>query len=128
MKPDAKAILEAARAEATKVETWADLSNFLFDPYEGLISTTFPVGPERQEFMNTPEFKEIRRLINEAKERTGLVEGATPKRFGTFVVALPMSLRTALVSEAAREHLSLDQLVVAKLSMPMSQPLSSPST
>jgi predicted HicB family RNase H-like nuclease len=121
MKKTPQEILAAVQAEAPKAETWADLSNFVFDPEEGILAGIYPTEAERREFINTAEFKEIRRLINEAKERTGLVEGATPKKSGKFVVRLPRSLHAALEAEAAREGVSLNQLVVAKLSMQMSQ-------
>ena len=70
--------------------------------------------------MSSPEFKAIRELINQVRDRTGLIEGATPKKSGKFVVRLPRSLHAALEAEAEREGVSLNQLVVAKLSIQMS--------
>jgi predicted HicB family RNase H-like nuclease len=124
MKKTPKQILAAVQAEAPHVSNWADLSNFVFDPEDGLLAGVFATQAEREAFIKTPEFKEIRRLINEAKDRTGLVEGATPKKSGKFVVRLPRSLHAALEAEAEREGVSLNQLVVAKLSMQMSQMVS----
>ena len=124
MKTKAQSLLDSAREEAAKVQTWADLSNFLFDPDDGLISRAYPVGPERSAFMKSAEYKSIRKLIEEVRDRTGFIEGATPKKSGKFVVRLPRSLHAALEAEAAREGVSLNQLVVAKLSMQMSQLLS----
>ena len=106
------------------LRTWADLSNYVFDPEDGLLAGVFTSEVEREAFIKTPEFKEIRRLINEAKNRTGLIAGATPKKSGKFVVRLPRSLHAALEAEAEREGVSLNQLVVAKLSMQMSQMVS----
>jgi hypothetical protein len=123
MKPKAGELLSAAREEASKVTTWADLSNFLFDPADGLISKAYPVGPERTQFMKSDEYKAIRQLIDEVEDRTGLMEGATPKKSGKFVVRLPRSLHAALEAEAEREGVSLNQLVVAKLSFQMGQML-----
>lgn len=120
MKTKAEEILELARQEATKVTTWADLSNFLFEP-DGLVSKAYPVGPERKAFMKSPEYKAIRQLIEEVQDRTGFIEGMTPKKSGKFVVRLPRSLHAALEAEAEREGVSLNQLVVAKLAMQMSQ-------
>jgi hypothetical protein len=125
MKKTPQELLEAAKAEAANVTTWADLSNFLFDPEEGLIAKAFPTRAERKAFINTPEYKAIRQLISEVRERTGLIEGATPKKSGKFVVRLPRSLHAALEAEAEREGVSLNQLVVAKLSMQMAAILSS---
>ena len=124
MKTKAQQLLESARNEATKVATWADLSNFLFDPDDGIISKAFPVGPERKEFMKSPEYEAIRQLIDEAQDRTGFLEGMTPKKSGKFVVRMPRSLHAALEAEAEREGVSLNQLVVAKLSLQMGQLLS----
>jgi predicted HicB family RNase H-like nuclease len=61
--------------------------------------------------------------MDQVEDRTGLVEGATPKKSGKFVVRLPRSLHAALEAEAEREGVSLNQLVVAKLSMQMSHVL-----
>ncbi|MBI3823875.1 MAG: toxin-antitoxin system HicB family antitoxin [Planctomycetes bacterium] len=75
--------------------------------------------------MRSPEYKSIRQLIDDVEDRTGLMEGAVPKKSGKFVVRLPRSLHAALEAEAEREGVSLNQLVVAKLSLPMSHLLSS---
>src|SRR5262249_36580690 len=56
----------------------------------------------------------------DAEERTGLVEGATPKKSGKFIVRLPRTLHAALEAEADEEGVSLNQLVVTKLAVQMS--------
>jgi predicted HicB family RNase H-like nuclease len=116
-------LLRFAEEEARAVETWADLWNALFDPLEGAVGQAFPSRKERAEFLKTEEFKKIRVLIDEARERTGLVAGATPKKSGRFVVRLPVSLHESLVREARHEGVSLNQLVVAKLSAPLGETL-----
>ena len=58
-----------------------------------------------------------RHSASDAIERFGLVEGATPKKSGRFVVRLPQSLHAALEREAVAEGVSLNQLVVSKLSL-----------
>jgi hypothetical protein len=128
MKTIETTLLESAREEAGEVQTWADLSNFLFDPEDGLVAKAFPRRPERQKFMKTPEYKAIQQLITELQEKTGFIEGMTPKKSGKFVVRLPRSLHAALEAEAEREGVSLNQLVVAKLSMQMSHLVSGGST
>src|SRR5262245_39981752 len=125
MKNKPQELLEAAREEAANVTTWADLSNFLFDPDDGIISKAYPVGPERSALMKSAESKAIRNLIDDVRQRTGLIEGAAPKRSGKFVVRLPRTLHAALEAEAEREGVSLNQLVVAKLSMSMAQMVTS---
>lgn len=119
MKTKESKILDSARTAAASAETWADLSNTLFDPETGLLARAFPTREERQQFLRTKEYKAIRQLIDEAKERTGLVEGVTPKKSGKFVVRLPRSLHAALVAEAEEEGVSLNQLVVTKLAVQM---------
>jgi hypothetical protein len=113
-------LLKQTEEEARSTETWADLSNFLFDPRDGLIAKAYPTRSEREAFMQTEEYKRIRELIKLARQRTGLVAGATPKKSGRFVVRLPQSLHAALEREAAEEGVSLNQLVVAKLATQLS--------
>jgi predicted HicB family RNase H-like nuclease len=124
MKKTPQEILAAVKREAAVAETWADLSNFVFDPEEGILAGVYKTEAERKAFVQTPEFKAIRQLISELRDRTGLIEGATPKKSGKFVVRLPRSLHAALEAEAEREGVSLNQLVVAKLSMSMAQMVS----
>ena len=115
----AEKILKAAQTAAVSAETWADLSNALFDPEDGLVAKAYPTRAEREKFLKSKEYKALRQLIDAAPERTGLVEGATLKKSGKFVVRLPRSLHTALEAEAREEGVSLNQLVVTKLALPM---------
>ena len=124
MKTKEQQILDAARTVAQAAETWADLSNALFDPVDGLVAKAYPNREERENFAKTAEYKAIRELIDALEERTGLAEGATPQKSGKFMVRLPRSLHAALEAEAEREGVSLNQLVVTKLALPMSQLLS----
>jgi hypothetical protein len=114
-------ILNSARSEAASAETWADLSNALFDPETGLLAKAFPTREGREKFLKTKEYHAVRRLIDAAQERTGLVEGAIPKKSGKFIVRLPRSLHAALEAEAESEGVSLNQLVVTKLAMQVSR-------
>ncbi len=114
----AKQLVRRAEELARSVETWADLSNALFNPVDGLLTTAFPTREEREEFTKTEEYKKIRNLLSQAIATHGLVDGATPARkSGRFVVRLPQSLHAALEQEAEREGVSLNQLVVAKLAV-----------
>jgi hypothetical protein len=70
--------------------------------------------------MNSPrskEYKAVRGLVTAAIQRAGLVDGATLRKSGRFVVRPPKSLHAALEREAAAEGVSLNQLVVVKLSV-----------
>ena len=115
------AILETAKQAASSSNTWADLSNFLFNPENGLLVKAFPDRAEREKFMKSPEYKAIRALLLEQMKSTGIVEGATPEKSGRFVVRVPKSLHAALDREASNEGVSLNQLVVTKLAVQLSQ-------
>ena len=121
MKAKVQKLLESARTVSLSAETWADLSNALFDPEEGLVARAFPTRAERERFIRTGEYRAIRSLVDAAEERTGLVEGATPQKSGKFIVRLPRSLQAALHVEAEQEGVSLNQLVVTKLAVQMSR-------
>jgi len=121
MKTKEERILSSAEKVAASAETWADLSNALFDPENGLLAKAFPTREEREQFLKTKEYQAIRQLIDAAQERTGLVEGASPKKSGKFIVRLPRSLHAALDAEADEEGVSLNQLVVTKLAVRMSR-------
>ena len=114
-------ILKSAKDVASSAETWADLSNALFNPVDGLLIKAYPTREEREAFLKTKEYAAIRKLLEAAMDKTGLIEGATPKKSGKFVVRLPRSLHAALEREAAEEGVSLNQLVVTKLALQMSQ-------
>ena len=117
---NSQTLLESAQAAAQVVETWADLSNALFDPESGLIAKAYPTRAEREQFVQTEEYRAIRKLVDESRQRTGLVAGATPSKSGKLLVRLPKSLHAALESEAVEEGVSLNQLVVAKLAWQLS--------
>jgi len=110
-------LIDRAKQAADEAETWADLSNLLFDPGEGLIARAYPTREAREAFVKTEEYRKLRQLVAESMDRHGLVEGGAPKKSGRFVVRLPRSLHAALEREAIAEGVSLNQLVVAKLAV-----------
>jgi len=110
-------ILKEAIELANRTKTWADFSNALFDPFDGELIHAFPTQADREAFQKTEEYKKIRALLEQKMGETGLVEGATPKKSGKFVVRLPRSLHAALEREAELEGSSLNQLVVTKLAV-----------
>jgi HicB family len=116
----ANRILKQAEDVARSAETWADLSNALFNPVDGLVTRAYPTRAERQAFMKTEQYRRIRELVGRAIDASGLVEGSTPRKSGRFLVRLPQSLHAALEREARSEGVSLNQLVVAKLASQLS--------
>ena len=113
-------VLEEARSLAGIMPTWADLSNALFDPVSGIVSRAFRTETQRRAFRDTEEYREIRSLLREKMNSTGLVRGATPEKSGKFVLRMPKSLHAALENEAFDEGTSLNQLVVTKLALQLS--------
>ena len=113
-------LLQSAKNLSGSARTWADLSNALFDPVDGLLAKALPSREERAAFVQSGEYQQIRGLIEDAVKRTGIVSGATPKKSGRFIVRLPQSLHAALEQEADQEGVSLNQLVVVKLAVQLS--------
>jgi HicB family len=110
-------LMSKAEQAAREAATWADLSNYLFNPVDGLVARAYPTRQAREAYVKTEEYRKIRQLITDAIERQGLLEGATPRKSGRFVVRLPQSLHAALEREAVSEGISLNQLVLAKLAV-----------
>jgi site-specific DNA-methyltransferase (adenine-specific) len=119
-------ILESAKEIASSASTWADVSNALFDAEDGLITRAYPSRDDRAAFLKTKDYKAVRKLLAAAIEQSGLIAGATPQKSGRFVVRLPKSLHAALEKEASDEDVSLNQLVVTKLAVQLSQLASGP--
>lgn len=73
IRPKQKELLQAASDVAASAATWADLSNALFDPIDGLVTKAYPEREERAAFLATDEYKKIRELLSASMSRTGLV-------------------------------------------------------
>ena len=110
-------ILAEAQRLAEKLKTWADLSNALFDPMDGLVAKGFPDSAERAAFRKGDAYQTLHKLVEQKMQQSGVVTGAEPKKSGRFVVRLPRSLHAALEHEAEAEGTSLNQLVLAKLAV-----------
>ena len=109
-------ILADAKKLAEKSKTWADLSNAIFDPVDGLVAKRFTDSADRAAFRKTKAYGELHALVEAKMKQTGVIAGAAPKKSGRFIVRVPRSLHAALEEEAIAEGSSLNQLVLAKLS------------
>ncbi len=105
---------------AGKSKTWADLSNALFDPLDGLVAKHFPDPADRAAFRQSEAYAKLHTLVENMMEQTGVAAGAEPTKSGRFVVRLPKTLHAALEREATTEGTSLNQLVLAKLAARLS--------
>lgn len=108
-------ILAEAQCLAEGSKTWADLSNALFDPLDGLVTKRIPEASDRAEFRKSDTYAKLHQLVERKMQQTGVTAGAEPKKSGRFVVRLPRTLHAALEHEAVAENTSLNQLVLAKL-------------
>ena len=106
---------------AKKSRTWADLSNALFDPLDGLVVRRFADPADRAAFRKSETYEKLHALVEEKMRQTGVAAGAEPAKSGRFVVRLPKSLHAALEREAVSEGTSLNQLVLAKLAARLRQ-------
>jgi hypothetical protein len=112
---DVNQLMQEAEQAAQDARTWADLSNILFNPVDGLVARAYPDRAAREVFVQTAEYGKLRQMVSDARQRFGLVEGATPRKTDPLVVQIPKSLHTALEREAVEEGVSLDHLILTKL-------------
>lgn len=114
VKSRAQELLEFARSLQDSGLTWVEANNALYGPGSRFV-TLFPTKADRMAFAKTEESHMIDALIDCLPEPD--VRPARQEYSGRFVVRVPKSLHAALAAEAEAEGVSLNQLVVAKLSM-----------
>ena len=121
LKKKADSVLSQAKKLATSITSWADFSLELFDQHSGLVAKTFPGEMERQAFYDSEQYDAINKILVDLMKQFGVADGATPRRekSGRFNVRVPKTLHQSLHIEAKRESVSLNQLVVSKLSVPL---------
>jgi len=117
----ANKVLAKARQLADEVPAWADFSLELFDQHSGIVTRTFEDEMERQAFYDSPQYREINKILAGLMRKTGIADGGSPTRekSGRFNVRIPKTLHRSLEIEAKREGVSLNQLAVCKLSLPL---------
>ena len=115
-------VLQYAKTRAEKVGSWAEFSAELFDQFRGIVAKTFPSDMERQAFYDTEQYKQLLEIQVGLMQKFGVVAGAAPKKSGRFVVRVPKTMHQKLEIEAKDEGVSLNQLAVAKLSLPLPRP------
>ena len=111
-------VLAEAKATASTASSWADFSNRLFAQNGGVVAKVFPRMKDRQAFYDTPQYEAVNQLLLDLIKRHGLSEAAS-KKSGKFVIRLPKTLHAALELEAEQEGVSLNQLALSKLSVPL---------
>jgi len=114
-------VLEQARQLAEKASSWAEFSGALFDYSTGLVPKTFPDEMERQVFFDSKQYEEINLLLIGLMKKFGVVNGSHTTKSGRFVVRVPKTIHHKLEIEAKTEGVSLNQLAVTKLSLPLNE-------
>ena len=102
-------LLRIAERAAEGCTDWTDIHNAVFSP--GVTSGEFPDREDRERFVQSPQCDRIMALADEVRKagRDGLPSGK-------FLVRLPRTLHAVLAREAVEEGVSLNQLVVSRLS------------
>ena len=94
--------------------TWVEANNAIYGP-GGPFVRLFPTKSDRAAFATSKERKQIDELIDSLPDPP--VGPQRREYSGKFNVRIPKSLHAALASEAEAEGVSLNQLVLAKLSL-----------
>ena len=93
---------------------WVQANNALYGP-GGKFMQLFPSRAERTAFANSAEDKRLTNLL--ASLPTPPLKELTREASGKLVVRMPKSIHQALIAEAQEEGVSLNQLILSKLSM-----------
>lgn len=112
-------VLEYAKQVAGEVRSWADFSAALFDQSSGYVAKVFPNELQRQLFFDTAQYEAVNKILLDLMNKFGVVGGAAPTKSGRFLVRVPKTLHKVLEVEAKREGVSLNQLAVSKLILPL---------
>lgn len=105
----AQQLVHLAESAAESCSNWTDIHNAVFAP--GVLDEKFPDRTDRERFVRSSYYRRIIDLAESARAREA--EGLPS---GKFMLRLPRSLHGLLADEAEREGVSLNQLVLSKLS------------
>lgn len=109
-----KELLAFAEEQKRAGLNWVQANNALYGP-GGKFMQLFPSRAERTAFANTAEDKLLTSLL--ANLPTPPSKELTREASGKLVVRMPKSIHQALIVEAKDEGVSLNQLILSKLSM-----------
>ena len=110
----AQQLLAIARQKVSQSPSWTDLSNAIYG-IGGPFSRLFPTTKSRTAFAKSPEYRAVSELIDNLPGPDD-ERAPTATSSGKLLVRLPASIHAALIKEADLEGVSVNQLVVAKLS------------
>lgn len=107
------AVDKAASETTTFVDLWNRITGV-----GGTVQQLFPDRSERTAFMESDQWKRYQELVSQRMggSQEKMMRGM-PDASGNLSVRLPRSLHAALKLEAEEEGVSINQLIVAKLSV-----------
>ncbi|MGC4005748.1 MAG: toxin-antitoxin system HicB family antitoxin [Pirellulales bacterium] len=113
--------LAVAKRIVGKAKNWIDAQNALYGP-QGELTKRFDNVELRRSWSKSTQSESVRKLLADLEKKAGTPLAPSskdkPSEFsGKFNVRIPATLHEALASEADREGVSLNQLVVAKLAV-----------
>jgi len=115
----AEYIREQAESLSRSVKNWADFSTAIFGHDDGLIPKTFAEDAERQLFYDSDQYKAVCGMRQKLMKKFGVNKGGNPEKSGRVLLRLPKTVHKALEVEASKEGVSLNQLAVSKLTLPL---------
>lgn len=115
---NAAELLEYAQEQAKTLKFSHELRNAIYGP-EGKASKLFRNEEERGVLQELPQSKQIRELIESLPKAKGVANPDDPS--GVVSVRMPKSLHRSLILEAEEEGISLNQLIVTKLAVRLSE-------
>lgn len=99
-------------------KNWVQANNAVYGK-GGKFPELFPTSSERTAFAKLPQFKKLSELLSSFPEPAAQEELVRPiaEVSGQLRVRMPKSVHAALIKEAETEGVSLNQLIVSKLSV-----------
>jgi len=108
--------LAFAKRAAKSAKTWPDLHNTHYG-IGGKLTELFPDSADRSAFAGTIQFKQITELLGGLPRKSGEEKIGPDEANGRILVRVPRSIHRALLAEAEAEGISMNQLLMAKLSL-----------
>ena len=107
-----KKMLEEAQQDFKSNMNWMDFSN----KYFGIGNPYVPKKQsDRKEFIESTEYKEVQNMKFKLEEQQSDVTEPERTYSGAISLRVPKSLHRALIEEADQEGVSLNQLILAKI-------------
>ncbi|MFT3786638.1 MAG: toxin-antitoxin system HicB family antitoxin [Tepidisphaeraceae bacterium] len=113
-------VVEIAKGISSKTKSWIEYSHQVFNQKNGVIAKAFRKDDERQAFYGSKEYDQLYAIQMDLMKKHGL-SNAVATKSGKFIVRVPKTLHSSLEIEASREGVSLNQLALTKLAVPLEQ-------